>query len=295
VRAPVKIAAFVGGVGIVLGAAALAGASLDPIRDPAPSSAHGSEAGHGHGEGHGGDEAVEGGRAPAAGDGLAVAQGGYRLAFDAATFARQAPATATFRIIGPDGAAVTDYEVEHERKMHLIVVRRDLTGYQHLHPRLGKGGRWVVGLRLATGGVYRAFADFSAGGRSRTLATDLVVPGRFAPEALPGPAPAAAVGPHHPELARAAVRSGETAEIAYSLSRAGRPVDVEPYLGADGHLVALREGDLAFAHVHPERSTAEGRIRFGAALPSAGRYRLFLQFKDAGRVRTVAHTLVVAR
>ena len=72
---------------------------------------------------------------------------------------------------------------------------------------------------------------------------------------------------------------------------AGGPLaGVEPYLGADGHLVALREGDLAFLHVHPEESDTPGTIRFAAELPSAGRYRLFLQFTHDGRVTTVAHT-----
>ena len=70
---------------------------------------------------------------------------------------------------------------------------------------------------------------------------------------------------------------------------------MEPYLGADGHLVALREGDLAFLHAHPEESDEPGVIRFEASLPSPGRYRLFLQFKHRGEVRTVAHTLEVSQ
>jgi hypothetical protein len=64
------------------------------------------------------------------------------------------------------------------------------------------------------------------------------------------------------------------AELGYAITRDGKPVETEPYLGAGGHLVALREGDLAFLHVHP----------------TEGRYRLFLQFKVDGRVETVAFT-----
>ena len=60
----------------------------------------------------------------------------------------------------------------------------------------------------------------------------------------------------------------------------------ERYLGAGGHLVALREGDLAFLHVHP----LDDGVTFEATFPSAGRFRLFLQFKHAGRVQTVAFT-----
>ena len=98
------------------------------------------------------------------------------------------------------------------------------------------------------------------------------------------------------ELSAQNATAGGSAELSYDLSRDGRPLaDIEPYLGADGHLVALREGDLAFLHVHPEESTTPGQIRFGASLPSAGRYRLFLQFRHEGGVRTVAHTLEVSR
>jgi hypothetical protein len=191
---------------------------------------------------------------------------------------------------------VTDFDVEHERRMHLIVVRRDLTGYRHLHPAMDGSGRWSVRLPAGAPGVHRAYADFSTGGHAHTLATDLFVPGAFAPRPLPAPAPVDEADGYAAELTADEVAAGGTAELAYRLRREGRALTgVEPYLGADGHLVALREGDMAFLHVHPEASDHPGTIRFGATLPSAGRYRLFLQFKHDGVVRTVAHTLVVPR
>ena len=54
--------------------------------------------------------------------------------------------------------------------MHLIVVRRDMSGFQHLHPRLGADGRWTTPLTIPEAGSYRVFADFKAGGKNRTLA-----------------------------------------------------------------------------------------------------------------------------
>jgi hypothetical protein len=80
-------------------------------------------------------------------------------------------------------------------------------------------------------------------------------------------------------------------KLTFTVTRAGRPVtDLQPYLEARGHLVALRAGDLAYLHVHPMESRERGRIAFAAHYPSAGRYRLFLQFKAAGRVHTAALT-----
>jgi hypothetical protein len=73
--------------------------------------------------------------------------------------------------------------------------------------------------------------------------------------------------------------------------------DLQPYLGAYGHLVALREGDLAYLHVHPEGAPGDGatpagpRVEFAAEVPSAGTYRLFLDFRHAGVVRTAEFTV----
>lgn len=288
-RRPARIAAFAAALGVTFGAASLAGASLEPLREVG--------AGHGYSEpmadAHGSDHAAGLTEEPA---GLAVAREGYSLAADASTLPLGRTAEFAFRILGPGGEAITGFDVKHERRMHLIVVRRDLTGYQHLHPTLDASGRWSVPLRLPATGVYRAYADFGTAGRRMTLAADLFVAGPFRPVPVPAPSAVDATADgYRAELSAYELVAGKTSELVYALSRSGRPLEgAEPYLGADGHLVALREGDLAFLHAHPEESDAPGTIRFGAALPSAGRYRLFLQFTHEGRVRTVAHTLKVS-
>ncbi len=67
--------------------------------------------------------------------------------------------------------------------------------------------------------------------------------------------------------------------------------DLQRYLGAFGHLVALRAGDLAYLHVHPEESVKAGpEITFYAEVPSGGDYRLFLDFQHDGKVRTADFT-----
>lgn len=287
-RTPARVAAFAAALGVTFGAAALAGASLDPLRDRG--------AGHGHSEST--PEAHDGvhDATAAAPSGLAVAQDGYSLAPSATALPLARPTEFAFKVLNPDGQALTDYDVAHTRRMHLIVVRRDLTGYQHLHPTLDRSGHWRVRMRLPEAGAYRAYADFSTNGRAMTLAIDLVVAGSLRPVTLPSPRPIDSVAGYRAKLSASGTKAGRTTEMEYALSRDRVPLDgVEPYLGADGHLVALREGDMAFLHVHPEESHTPGTIRFGAALPSAGRYRLFLQFKHEGRVRTVAHTLEVTR
>ena len=61
--------------------------------------------------------------------------------------------------------------------------------------------------------------------------------------------------------------------------------------------MALREGDLAYLHVHPDGAPGDGSTRpgpevvFFAAVPSEGDYHLFLDFKHDGVVRTAAFTV----
>jgi len=71
--------------------------------------------------------------------------------------------------------------------------------------------------------------------------------------------------------------------------------DLQRYLGAKGHLVALRQGDLAFLHVHPDAAAAPNEIPFTAHFPTPGRYRLYLQFKRAGQLSTAEFTVAVRR
>jgi hypothetical protein len=229
-------------------------------------------------------------QAPEAADpvrGLAVAGDGLRLVLDDADVRAGRADELRFRVVGSDGEAVRDFDVEHTKRMHAIVVRRDLTGFQHLHPEMGPDGTWSTPLRVDDAGSYRLFADFSHRDEPRTLATDLRVDGDADLRDLPAAeANATSDGGYDVRLDAGQATAGEASQLNFAITRDGRPVDVEPYLGAGGHLVALREGDLAFLHVHPVGRGTE----FAATFPTRGRYRLFLQFQVDGKVQTVAFT-----
>jgi hypothetical protein len=227
--------------------------------------------------------------------GLAVSEGGYTLEAEATRIERGDRAPFRFRVTDGRGRTVQDFDLEHERRMHLIVVRRDFEGFQHLHPRQLEDGGWEVDLELDEGGIYRAFADFSTEGSSLTLAADLFVPGLFEPSPLPPRESTADAGDgYEVTIQSGAVKAGESAPTRFAVTKDGRRIEsVEPYLDADGHLVALREHDQAFLHTHPEgEAGGPGPISFMVEYPTAGRYRLFLQFKHGGEVRTAAFTQV---
>jgi hypothetical protein len=221
--------------------------------------------------------------------GLAVAENGLRLVLDTPEQRRGRPAELRFRVVDGRGETVRDFDVEHEKRMHLIVARRDLTGFQHLHPTMSGDGTWSTPLTIEDAGSYRVFADFAQMGEATTLASDLRVDGAADLRPLPAPqTTAVSDGGYDVRLDAGDARPGQEADLRFTITRDGEPVRTEPYLGAGGHLVALREGDLAFLHVHP---TEDGdSIGFGATFPTEGRYRLFLQFQHDGRVQTVAFT-----
>jgi len=295
-----RISAFALALGAVFAVAFLAGSAFEPA-DTEAGGGHGAMTGETDhaGSALGGDSDAHTAHAaeePEAAPGLAVAAGGYALDLTPTELAAGERTQLRFRIEDEQGATVREFDLEHERRLHLIVVRRDGSGFQHLHPEMAADGTWTVPLTLPAAGVYRLFADFSVAGEPLTLATDLFVPGRFEPRPFPPPAPAAAVDGYEVRLADGALHAGVPAQLRFAVSRAGQPVELEDYLGARGHLVALREGDLASLHVHPDgEETAAGVIPYEAEFPSAGRYRLYLQFKHEGQVRTAPFTVEVGR
>ena len=93
-----------------------------------------------------------------------------------------------FRVVEDSGETVRDFDVEHTKRMHVIVARRDLSGFQHLHPVQAADGAWSLELKLDDPGSYRLFADFSHEEEKTTLATDLRVDGFADLKPLPAPA-----------------------------------------------------------------------------------------------------------
>jgi hypothetical protein len=282
---PAKLGVFALSLATVFGLAFGAGQATGPV---------GANADEGHGEtsgGHGGQEKATpgGGPQPA---GLLVSDRGYTL-----TRATGVDGEFAFRITGPDGRAVTAFDTEHDKRMHLIVARRDLSGFRHVHPQMSADGTWRVASPLTGPGTYRAFADFKpTGAASLTLGIDVAVAGDATPRPLPAPAAGTSVDGYTVTLA-GKLEAGRTSRLRLSVSRDGRPVtDLQPYLAAYGHLVALRDGDLAYLHVHPDGAPGDGRtqpgpgITFYAEVPSTGTYRLYLDFQHEGKVRTAEFT-----
>jgi hypothetical protein len=261
---------------------------------------------NGHQEGHGGSNATVAETEVATASalkGLSLGIDGYVLSPVQAPAAVGESGELSFQIQDADGDPVTEYTTAHDKDLHLIVARSDGSQFRHVHPVLDEAtGTWSLPWQWAEAGTYRVFADFTTAGEAAsalTLTRTVQVAGDFAPVA-PEPARTAEVAGFTVSLEGEMV-AGAPSELTISVARDGEPVTaLEPYLGAFGHLVALREGDLAFLHVHAEGDepkageTAGPTIVFNAESPTAGRYLLYLDFQVNGEVHTAEFVLDAA-
>ncbi|MFJ8014943.1 hypothetical protein [Streptomyces sp. NPDC096339] len=289
-----RITAFAAALTAAFATAYGVGKGVGPMGAPekADHSGHSAQAGtpSGGGDGHGSPREAALASAPG---GLQVSDAGYTLSLDT----RQAgpgPAELRFSIKDRDGRKVTAYKTEHGKELHFIVASRDLTVYRHLHPVRAADGTWSTPVDLPAAGGYKAFADFTPaadGAQGVTLGADLSVPGSYAPAPMPPAAGTAEVEGYGVTLG-GTLDPGRASELRLTVGKDGKPVtNLEPYLGAYGHLVALRDGDLAYLHVHPNPGGPGPEVSFTATAPSAGTYRLFLDFQHEGKVRTAAFTV----
>lgn len=290
-----RIAAFVAGLAAVLVVGLGVGRLVGPIDEPEPK-AHEEEHAAGpdsESEGHGEHGATD--ETAVTVGGLSTSESGYSLRLAKTTLSAGKAQRLSFTITGEDGHPVTAYDVEHEKRLHLIVVRRDLTGYQHLHPTLDKEtGRWSTKAALKPG-TWRVLADFHPTGADKlTLGADLFVPGKFQPIAL-GKASRTHLTAGYQVTLNGELKPGE-APLTVQITKRGKPVsDLQPYLGAFGHMVVLRAGDLGYAHVHPDADAKSGAagpdVLFHAEIPSEDLYRIFVEFRHGGVVQTAVFTL----
>jgi hypothetical protein len=231
-------------------------------------------------------------------------------------------ATYTFRFSDAgSGAAITDFDVVHEKQLHVFFVSEDLAFFDHVHPALQPDGSFTLKQRVPHGGSYRVFTDFTTGGQNYLLSAPVTVSGPAGakvPPLSPSTQKTGTWGPLKTTLAL--TPEAPTAKVDVTLlfdvadARTGKPVtDLEPYLGALGHMVLLHEDGETYVHAHPqEAKSSDGHaghdhsghghaaprsggpeVKFVARFPKPGLYKLWAQLKRKGKVVTVDYVVRV--
>ena len=280
-----KLALFGAGLAIVFGFAFLAGGALIP-HHVASSWTQAVDGGH-HGHGAG-TEPVRG---------VSLSAGDLMLGTVTGPPAVGAHGVLSFRIQTVAGVPVTKFETEDTKKLHLIVVRSDGTEFRHVHPTMNDDGQWSIPWAWDAAGPYRIFADFvpstgALAGKNTVLSATISVEGTVTPHRPWTPSAVSHVDGFTVTV-DGSLAPGTASTLTATITRDGSPVNVQPYLGTYGHLVVLREGDLAYLHAHPHdadptaiSAQRAGKIAFMAEPPTPGRYLLYLDFQVDGQMHT---------
>lgn len=235
------------------------------------------------------------------------------------SYVAASPTTMQLTIQYQGGEVLKDFDIVHEKKLHLIVVRKDRTHFQHVHPTLDEvsGMFTIEPFTFPNDGEYRVYADFtpsntqeneSGGKEAIALHQDVQVgdhskymPAVLGTEKLVSSTNGLEMGiffppPHDPGLTNTSFYAGEESNIAVTISKSGQAYkNLQTYLGALGHLVVLSP-DLEYIHAHPQTtdvSTQGGLIVFSVTFPKSGQYELYLQTKSEDLVNTTDFTLDV--
>ena len=193
--------------------------------------------------------------------------------------------------------------VVHEHPLHLTVVSSDLSFFDHVHPVPQQDGSLQIDYHFPRAGRYLLFAEyFPTGQRDQVFRFPLRVgQSTEADDQLPAmqvtPAPVKPVEGHSSMTAELVLQprsltAGTHAMLLFRLTDHGQPItDLEPYMGAMGHCAILSQDTNSFLHCHPEQlypTTADSRggpdIAFHTAFPRPGLYKIWGQFKRAGKV-----------
>lgn len=242
----------------------------------------------------------------------------YKMEFASVPAAVEAGKAAIFsftpKVVGKENDAVP-LDVQHEKKIHLIVVSNDLSYFEHIHPEYQSDGSYQIKVldnskaytegaghnetRFASGGDYILFADYlPSGGSHQVEKIQLNVKG------IPKPAVTyndnKLIGASDKfsvqlEVEGGKLVTGKQMHIAGKVMKDVKEVDVnslENYLGAKAHMVVISLNDKEYLHVHPD--VDGGKFDLHTTFRKPGIHRGWIQFKSEGKVHTVDFVLNVA-
>jgi hypothetical protein len=228
------------------------------------------------------------------------------------------PVRISFEIQQPNGKPLVHFKTGPgpHTGVHLILVRDDLAYIIHQHPPVGHSVTVSKTVVFPAPGPYKMVVDIypATGAQTNFQLFGVVhVKGVYHPKALPPPATTDDIDGYHFTLHGAShLKAIEATDVLIDVTDPqGRPTPFTPWFGALAHAIFFRKGSLDYFHTHvcapgvsgctsvlgPQKvtgtSVTPGKLNVGVLVPAPGTWRLFLQLKLGGKVRTAPFTLVV--
>ena len=255
-----------------------------------PHSGHGMQGSH---EGHGGHQ----GHAQLAGEmNMAIVK--VEWTSNPETVETNKETDILLEIKDAAGQAIEGFSIVHEKEMHLLAIKKDLSVFLHLHPEYVGKGRFQIKTTFPKAGRYKLYADFLPEGANQQLSShELVVTGaEYDEEIHADKLLKKKVDDLEIELILPEAKVNEHLKLVFALSEGdGNPVtELEPYLGSAGHVVIVSEDMKEFLHVHPADENTKGpEVEYMTSFPRAGIYKIWGQFKYKEKLYTVPFVIEV--
>jgi hypothetical protein len=203
-----------------------------------------------------------------------------------------------------DGAPVTKFTEDMTKLMHLIVVSKDLSVFQHVHPEHAAGNAFRAVLEFPSAGPYLLTTEFPPNKANITINKQwiTVVGDRESDEGLSvdqtwekqvnGVNVTLSASPAITEI-----KAGQMVMLLYRFvdAKTGNPIkEIEPFLGTSGHCVILNRSADQYVHAHAMEAMSGGaNVMFHTVLPAKGIYKLWGQFQYKGETVTVPYVIQV--
>ncbi|NLP52126.1 hypothetical protein K7887_16385 [Sutcliffiella horikoshii] len=196
------------------------------------------------------------------------------------------------------GEVIEAFLAVHEKEMHLLAIKKDLSVFQHLHPHYRGKGKFQVKTTFPKAGEYKLYADFLPEGANQQLAShELVVNGsETMEEVVPDKLLKKEIDDLTIELILPEAQVDEHISLIFTLNdKEGNPItELEPYLGSAGHVVIVSEDMNEFLHVHPVDENEKGpNVEYMTSFPQGGLYKIWGQFKYKQKLYTVPFVIEV--
>lgn len=203
--------------------------------------------------------------------------------------------------IGPN-----DLEIAHTKKLHLLIIDESLTDYQHIHPVPGaKPGEWTFNFAPKFARTYRVWSDTKRNGADQEYVfADLPAGSQKAPAPDAKPVASAELNGLKFSLSfDGPVKAGEgvMGSVAVVDAKTGKPfTQLQPIMGAFGHVVAFSRDWGSIEHVHPlgdeptkDTDRSGPVIGFHMEPQNAGVLKIFVQILGSGKETIVPFTVNV--
>jgi hypothetical protein len=193
----------------------------------------------------------------------------------------------------------TDLQESHEKILHLFVYDAALKEFLHVHP-VFINGQWSIDFNLDVNGKYWIWAQgalASDGDEFSAFERLSIINGK--PENLI-PTNLGDVRSANDNISKVDLMGKVKADTAsmlmvkFSRTDGSQPL-ITDYLGAFAHIVIVPLDGSALIHAHPMPTGKPNEGMVHVTFPKVGDYRVWIQFMDAGILRTTTLSVKVSK